>query len=70
MSGVASTSRETVFNVLNALGFVGIWEPVLAHEEVVAESDGTTSHEDLGYRERRHGGRRIGFVQHAMGEVG
>lgn len=49
MCGVASTGREAVLDVLDALCLVGVGEPVLAHVQVVAETDGTTGHEDLGY---------------------
>jgi hypothetical protein len=45
--GRAAASREAVFYVLYALRLVGVWEPVLAHEEVVAEADGAASHEDF-----------------------
>lgn len=36
---VAATSGKSVLDVLDALCFVRVGEPVLAHEEVVAESD-------------------------------
>jgi hypothetical protein len=55
--GVAAASGEAIFNVLDALGFVGIREPVLAHEKVVGEANGAASHEDLRNGEGRH--RRV-----------
>jgi hypothetical protein len=52
--GVAAAGGEAIFDVLDALGFVGIREPVLAHEEVVGEADGAASHENLRDGEGRH----------------
>lgn len=46
---------EAILDVLHALSLVRVWEPVLAHVEVVAEAYGAAGHEDLGNRERRHG---------------
>jgi hypothetical protein len=54
MCGRTSASREAVLNVLHALCLVGIWKPVLAHVEVVAEPYGTAGHENLGDGEGRH----------------
>lgn len=47
--GMTSTGGEAVLNVLDTLCLVGVGEPVLAHVQVVAEADGATGHEDLGY---------------------
>ena len=52
----AAGCREAVFDVLHALGLVGVREPVLAHVEVVGEADAAAGHEDLGDGEAQHGG--------------
>lgn len=41
-----STCGVSVFDVLDALRLVRVWEPVLAHEKVVAKADGTTCNEE------------------------
>lgn len=45
---VAAAGGKAVFDVLHALGFVRVREPVLAHVDVVAEADGAAGHEDFG----------------------
>lgn len=52
--GMAAAGGEAVFDVLDALGLVWVWEPVLAHEEVVGEANGSACHEDLGDGKGRH----------------
>jgi hypothetical protein len=53
--GVSAASGESVFNVLHALGFVRVREPVLAHVDVVSEAYGAACHEDFRDREGGHG---------------
>jgi hypothetical protein len=52
--GRASTSREPVLDVLHLSRLVGVREPVLSHEHVVREANGTAGHEDLGNGETGH----------------
>jgi hypothetical protein len=54
MGGVTAAGRVSVFDVLYALCLVRVWEPVLAHVEVVAETASGACHEYLGDREGRH----------------
>lgn len=44
----ASTRGEAILDVLHLSRLVGVREPVLSHDHVVGEANGTTSHEDLG----------------------
>jgi hypothetical protein len=55
MCRVTAASGVSVLNVLYTLGLVWVWEPVLAHVQVIAKAAGASCHEDLGDGEGRHG---------------
>jgi hypothetical protein len=50
----ASASGEPVLDILHTSRLVGVREPVLSHDHVVREANGTAGHEDLGDSETGH----------------
>lgn len=65
MRGMAAARGVSILDALYSWCLVRVWEPVLAHVEVVAEASGAASHEDLGNGDRRH----VGFVFRASSGV-